>query len=255
MRKPPPTVDRGSKGLKPRGLTLINNTVTNSPVNKQRLSRIQAISGLLFSIFALAHLSNTALAVLGPDLYDGFQRSVRSVYQQPILELALVATLVVHIASGVLRMRGRRGSNAKPPLRLRLHRYAAYYLAIFVFGHMAATRLPALLADAPPFFGGVSFSLHYVPWVFYPYYALLGIAGLYHLFYGVPAAFGVLGIRVPQAIRRGLGFWIPVSAGVTLIVVALLGFGGVLYEIDDPFDNDFARAYEAAAAYFSGEAE
>ncbi len=224
-------------------------------MNNRRLSQVQAISGLLFSIFALVHLSNTALAALGPDLYNGFQSSVRRVYQWPVLELALVATLIVHIASGVLRMRGRRGSKAKPPLRLRLHRYAAYYLAVFVFGHMAATRLPALLADAPPFFGGVSFSLHYMPWFFYPYYALLGIAGLYHLFYGVPTALAVFGIRAPQAIRRGPGFWIPVSAGATMIVVALLGFGGALYEIDDPFDNDFARAYEAATAYFLGEPE
>jgi len=224
-------------------------------VNNPRLTRIQAVSGLLFSLFALIHLSNTALAALGPDLYNVFQSSVRRVYQWPVLEVALVTTLVVHIGSGVLRMRGRRGSKAKPPLRLRLHRYAAYYLAVFVFGHMAATRLPALLADAPPFFGGVSFSLHYVPWFFYPYYALLGIAGLYHLFYGVPVALGVLGIRAPQAMRRGAGFWIPVSAGAALIVVALLGFGGALYEIDDPFDNDFARAYEAAAQYFSGGAE
>jgi succinate dehydrogenase/fumarate reductase cytochrome b subunit len=221
-------------------------------VNNPRLARIQAVSGLLFSLFALVHLSNTALAVLGPDVYDAFQRSVRRVYQWPALELALVVTLLVHIVSGVLRMRERRGSKAKPPLRLRLHRYAAYYLAIFVFGHMAATRLPALMADAPPFFGGVSFSLHYVPWWFYPYYGLLGIAGFYHVFYGVPAALGALGVRAPQAIRRGPGFWIPVGAGAAVIVLALLGFGGVLYEIADPFDNDFARAYEAAAAYFSG---
>jgi len=236
-------------------LTVINTVVTNILVNNQRLARVQAVSGLLFSVFALVHLSNTALAVLGPDLYNGFQSSVRGVYQWPLLELALVATLLVHIVSGVLRMRGRRGSKAKPPLRLRLHRYAAYYLAIFVFGHMAATRLPALLADAPPFFGGVSFSLHFMPLWFYPYYALLGIAGMYHLFYGVPVALGVLGIRAPQAIRRGPGFWIPVGAGATVIVLALLGFGGVLYEIDDPFDNDFARAYEAATEYFSGESE
>lgn len=228
--------------------------VTNSAVNNQRLSRIQAISGLLFSVFAVAHLSNTALATLSPDLYDGFQGSVRRVYQWPLFELALVASLVVHIASGVARMRGRRGSTAKPPLRLRLHRYAAYYLTIFIFGHIAATRLPAVLADAPPFFGGVSFSLHFMPWFFYPYYALLGIAGLYHLFFGIPAALGVLGVRSPQGIRRGPGFWIPVSAGATVIVLALLGFGGALYEIDDPFDNDFARAYEAAAAQFSSEA-
>ena len=236
-------------------MTIIHSTVTNNTVNNQRLSRIQAVSGLLFSLFALVHLSNTALAVLGPDLYDGFQRSVRRFYQWPLLEVALVTTLVVHIGAGVLRIRGRRGGRAKPPLRLRLHRYAAYCLALFVFGHMAATRLPALLVDAPPFFGGVSFSLHYLPWFFFPYYALLGIAGLYHLLYGVPVALGVLGIRAPQAMRRGPGFWIPVSAGAAMIVVALLGFGGALYEIDDPFDNDFARAYETAAAYFCGEAK
>ena len=220
-------------------------------MNNQRLAQIQAVSGLLFSIFALVHLSNTALAAIGADLYNGFQTSVRSVYQLPLLELLLLVTLVVHIAAGIFRMRGRRGSKARPPLRLRLHRYAAYYLAIFVFGHIAATRLPALLADAPPFFGGVSFSLHYVPWWFYPYYGLLGIAGLYHLFYGIPVALGVLGVNAPQAIRRGPGFWVPVCAGAAVIVLALLGFGGVLYEIDDPFDNDFARAYEAAAKHFS----
>jgi len=222
-------------------------------VNNARLAQVQAVSGLLFSLFALVHLTNTALAVIGADLYDRFQMAARSVYQSPVLEVALIATLVVHIVSGVLRMRSRRRSKAKPPLRLRLHRYAAYYLAIFIFGHIGATRLPALLADAPPFFGGVSFSMHFAPWWFYPYYGLLGIAGLYHAFYGIPVALAALGVRAPRFIRRGLGFWVPVTAGAGVIIAALLAFGGFLYEIDDPFDNDFARAYEAATAYFTGD--
>jgi succinate dehydrogenase/fumarate reductase cytochrome b subunit len=235
------------------GWRVINSSVINTPVNKPALTRIQAVSGLLFSLFALVHLTNTALAVFSAALYNGFQTAARSVYQSPLLEVALIATLVVHIVSGVLRMRGRRGSKARPPLRLRLHRYAAYYLAIFIFGHIAATRLPALLADAPPFFGGVSFSMHFAPWWFYPYYGLLGIAGLYHAFYGIPVALGVMGVRAPQFIRRGVGFWVPIAVGTGVIVTALLAFGGFLYEIDDPFDNDFARAYEAATAYFTGD--
>jgi succinate dehydrogenase/fumarate reductase cytochrome b subunit len=222
-------------------------------VNNARLARVQAVSGLLFSLFALVHLTNTSLAVVGADVYDRFQNATRSVYQWPLLELALIGVLAVHIVSGVLRMRARVGSSAKPPLRLRLHRYAAYYLAIFIFGHIAATRLPALLVDAPPFFGGVSFSIHFAPWWFYPYYGLLGTAGLYHAFYGIPVALGIFGVRAPGFIRRGPGFWVPVTAGAGVIVAALLAFGGFLYEIDDPFDNDFARAYEAAAAYFSGD--
>lgn len=215
---------------------------------------MQAVSGLLFSLFALTHLTNTAMAVIGPDVYNRFQAAARGVYQWPLLELGLIGALVVHVGTGVLRVRARRGAKAKPPLRLRLHRYAGYYLALFVFGHIAATRLPALLADAPPWFGGVSFSLHFAPWFFYPYYALLGIAGLVHAFYGIPVALGVLGWRTPQGIRRGAGFWVPVGFGAAIVVVALLGFGGALYPIHDPFDNGFARAYEAAAAYFSGKA-
>lgn len=222
-------------------------------MNNLKLARVQAVSGLLFSLFALVHLTNTAMAVLGVDTYNRYQSAVRGVYQWPVLELLLVATLVIHIVAGVLRIRARRQSKATPRLRLRLHRYAGYYLALFVFGHMAATRLPALLADAPPFFGGVSFSLHFIPWLFYPYYGLLGMAGVYHLLYGIPAAFAALGVRVPQAVRRGPGFWLPVGAGAMVIVMALLGFGGALYPIDDPFDNDFARAYEAAVAHFSGD--
>jgi hypothetical protein len=84
---------------------------------------------------------------------------------------------------------------------------------------------------------------------------LLGTAGLYHAFYGIPVALGALGVRAPQAIRRGAGFWTPVSVGAIIIVTALLGFGGFLYEVDDPFDNDYARSYEAAIEYFSGDAQ
>lgn len=232
--------------------TFLAEALINSSVNNARLAQTQAVSGLLFSLFALVHLTNTALAVLGADLYDRFQSAARSVYQWPLLELALLGALLVHMVSGILRMRARRGTRARPPLRLRLHRYAAYYLAIFVIGHAAATRLPALLADAPPFFAGVSFSMHFAPWFFYPYYGLLGIAGLYHAFYGIPVALGVLGVRTPQFLRRGTGFWVPVGLGAALIVTALLGFGGLLYEIDDPFDNDFARAYQSAFEQLSG---
>lgn len=214
---------------------------------------MQAVSGLLFSLFVLVHLCNTALAVVGADVYDGFQSAARGVYQWPLFEIALIGALLVHIISGILRMRARRGTKVVPPLRLRLHRYAAYYLAIFVFGHIGATRLPALLADAPPFFAGISFSMHFAPWFFYPYYALLGIAGLYHAFYGIPVALGVLGLRAPRFLRKGPGFWAPVTLGSVAIVAGLLAFGGFFYEIDDPFDNDFARVYEAAAAYLSGD--
>jgi len=72
------------------------------------LRRVQAASGLVFFLFASLHLLNTALGALGPDACNGFQRSLRRVYQHPALELGLVlAPLVVHVAASVACMRGR----------------------------------------------------------------------------------------------------------------------------------------------------
>lgn len=209
-------------------------------MNTKRLLRVQAASGLVFLLFASLHLLNTALAALGPDAYNGFQRALRPVYQHPVVEVSLIlAPLGVHIAAGLLRMRGR--PRRQPAgLRQRVHRYAGYFLMLAMAGHVYATRQPALQHGAWPEFEGVAFTFQFLPAWFYPYYAALALAGVLHAALGVPLALGVLGARVPAVLRRGRGLWIPAGVLAALVVLGVAGLGGLLYPIADQSSHPYA---------------
>jgi succinate dehydrogenase / fumarate reductase cytochrome b subunit len=208
----------------------------------QRLARIQAVSGLLFSLFLLIHLTNTGLALRGGAAYDAFQRMFRPIYQHPLIELGVIALpLIVHVWAGVQRMRARKGQVARANLRTRLHRYSAYYLLVFIVGHVLATRGPSLMRGVYPEFGGVAWAFQVAPYWFFPYYTLLALAGLYHSVHGAHIALGVLGVRSPRLLRKGAGFWLPVGSAALLLFLAVLSFGGFMYAVPDESAHPFAQ--------------
>ncbi len=216
-----------------------------TPDSETRLLRIQCLSGALFSAFLGVHLVNTATAIRGAEAYDGFQRSAREVYQHPAAELLLVFTpLVVHLFAALLRLKRNGLRRPTQPLRARLHRYSGWFLLLVILGHVFATRGSGAFFDASPMFGGLAFSLWWMPLMFYPYYLLLSVCGLYHGLNGLVTAAGVLGVKLPRGLREGWGFWVPVGAGAVVMFLAILAMGGHLFEIADPTDNDYARLYE-----------
>ena len=211
---------------------------------ERRLIRWQAISGLVFATFLLLHLLNVMASALGPGLYDALQIRVRPLYQQPLVELTMVlGALLVHVAAGVARIRARprSGSWGKLPLPTRLHRASACFLLVVIFGHFGATRLPSLLDGVWLGFAGVSFSMEWMPGFFYPYYAALGLCGLYHGSYGAYLSLRALGVRLPSISTLGPRAWGPLVVAGALVVLGVLSFGGLLYAIDDPTTSDFAR--------------
>lgn len=215
-----------------------------APSSEHRLLRWQAISGLVFSTFLLLHLLNVMASAFGPGLYDAFQVRIRPIYQYPLVEVGVLLTaLVVHIATGVIRLRKRPRSRgwSRLPLRTRLHRASAYYLLVFITGHVLATRLPSLTAEVWLGFSGVSYSMAFLPGFFYPYYVLLGLCGLYHGGYGAYLALRSLGIRLPPVSKLGLRVRVPLVIAAILITLGVLSFGGLFYPIDDPLQSDFAR--------------
>lgn len=214
-----------------------------TPPRDLRLVRVQAVSGLVFALFLSLHLLNVMASALGPGLYDAFQVRVRPLYQLPLVEVTMVlGALAVHVVAGVMRIRGRPRTRqwSKLPLRTRLHRASAYFLLVFVLGHAAATRLPSLLDGVWLGFAGLSFTMEWMPAYFYPYYALLGLCGLYHGSYGVYLAVRALGVRLPSIAALGVRVWIPLAAAAVLVVLGVLSFGGHLYAIDDPRESEFA---------------
>jgi succinate dehydrogenase/fumarate reductase cytochrome b subunit len=200
------------------------------------LRRVQAVSGLIFGAFLSLHLINTWLAAVSPEAYDTAQAVLRQGYQFPVVEPVILAALVVHVAAAVLRKRAHRPRPVSA--RARWHRNAGIFMAVFVFGHVLAVRGASAFAGVFPEFAGLSFTLTHVPGYFYPYYLLFGAAALYHGLNGAAIAAARLGWRFPLAGRALVSGTL---LGTTLVLVALLGLGGVLYPIDDPYDNDYAR--------------
>jgi succinate dehydrogenase/fumarate reductase cytochrome b subunit len=214
-----------------------------SAARERRWGKAQAASGLAFGVFTFVHLVNQWLAPLGPAAYDGFQAAARAAYQQPAVEIGLVALpLLVHVVAGVrrMRLRGRRGG-----WRMRLHRLSGYALLAVIFGHVLATRGPSLALGFHPGFAGIAFSLWWLPGVFFVYYTLFGAAALYHGLNGTLLAVHALGLRRDASLPGGrLGLAAPVAVGSALLVLALLAFAGRLFPIEDPTQNPYARMWE-----------
>lgn len=202
------------------------------------LRRLQAIAGATFSVFVLMHLANILLAPLGPATFNAVQAVLRQVYQQPVIEVVFVMLpLLIHLTASVWRL--IRSWRRSRPLRARLHLWAGLFLVVFIFGHIAAVRGPSLLLGIYPGFEGLAFSIWFAPWYFYPYYFLLALAGFYHATFGLVTLARRRGIAVP------LSWHGPATLTITvLIFLSLLSFGGILVDVGDPTDNDFARLAE-----------
>ena len=214
----------------------------NSTITIQRLRRVQAVAGIAFFAFLVLHLGNTLLAALGPTTYNNYQQLLQSYYQNPAIELTLVILpLFTHIIAAVWLYCLRKRTSQKPVLRQRVNSWAGVFLLLVVFGHMLATRGIGYWFDAAPGFAGISFTLWWVPAYFYPYYFLLFMAGLYHSYNGLALLLARAGF--PKLGKNSMARHVVMITGATGVVLSLLSFGGQIFEIHDPKDSNYARAY------------
>ena len=210
------------------------------------LIRIQAAAGAIFLLFLVVHLGNTTVASVGVEEYNAYQRGARVFYQNPIVETAgLLLPLLIHIATTVVRWRRHGLRWRAKSWRSRLHTATGLYLLTLVGGHVLASRGPSLFLGFHPEFGGLSFSLWWLPLLFYPYLVTFSLAALYHGSNGLLLAAAAFGRPLPTGLRYGAGYWVPVSVLGVLLVFGILGLAGLLYEVPDPTDNDYARMWES----------
>lgn len=206
------------------------------------IRRVQALTGVIVAAFVAMHLLNTWLAPAGPGAYMALQRAFSAVYQARLLEWLVLGAILVHIGCAVVRWvtERRDAPGAARPWRARQHRYAGVFLMLVIGGHVAAVRIVPGYFGIRPGFEGVAFSLELLPGVFYPYYWLLGVAGAYHALNGLAVAAARLGWRWRLPER-----WLYAGAATAgaLTIAALLGFGGVLFDVGDPWQSDFAGLY------------
>jgi len=196
-------------------------------MDNPRLRAAQSLSGVVFTAFLLLHLGNQLSAILGASTYDRVQSQLRSGYQVPVIELGLILLpLGVHMGLAIAMMLRRCGTKPSAlTLPARLHRWSGRFLLLVVGGHVAATRMPAVLDGAVPDFAGVAFTFRWVPLWFWPYYSLFALAGWYHLLYGLALTLPQIGFRRASWLLRPRRLGAVFVIGAVALLAAVISFG------------------------------
>jgi hypothetical protein len=228
------------------------------------LLQLQAASGMALGVFLSAHLVGHVIAVASLPAANAWLHGVRAVVQAPWIELgALPLALLVHMGTSFVRTTrrwARTGGPRLPSVRellaspwpwdrspaavLAWQRHTGTVLGLLLGVHTYATRIAPWLFLSPAENAALdytvvtaSFRLH--PWLFHPYYLILGGAGAYHLVHGT--AYGVRLLwpgRMSAHARvtggRSVGTRLVAAAAVLAIAVALQALAGHLYPIAIP---------------------
>jgi len=210
------------------------------------LKKISAASGLYFGLFLVLHLISHWSLYFGMETANNNLVLFRKLYQNPVFELGLLLALLSHMASNTMiyikrsRIDARAkkdGAHHQPAgtMELQAHRYTGYFLAMSIFGHIAATRLlPLILLDDPSQYDYtfITEATRVFGTFFGVYLAVLGIAGGWHLLFGVRSAIATLsdssihGKPFPMLLK-------PLAlVSHVLVVNAILVVSGYYYSID-----------------------
>lgn len=180
--------------------------------------KLQAASGLVFAVFQSIHFLSHFSTLRGWDSGLAALTRARTIYHIPLFEVILFAALGLHLVSnGAVYFKraalekhgpskkdddhGTKGGTAttagSPPgsLELKAHRYAGYILSAFIFGHVFATRGVALFILDKPHdydYSVLTAVSDDIPYAFTLYLIIFGMAGNWHLVYGVRSALSTL---------------------------------------------------------------
>lgn len=99
------------------------------------LNRIHQLSGVILLIYLMMHLSNHMLAVFGPDTHILWMERFRVVYRSLFFEVALLAAVMIQIASGLFFV--IRGWDRRYVLRERAQVVSGFVLVLFFIFHLS----------------------------------------------------------------------------------------------------------------------
>ncbi len=152
------------------------------------IKRVHRVSSILIGAFGLSHVINHVFALESLKAHVAVQNVLRVVYRQPAIEVLIIATALVQIATGaviVSRARYQRST----PLR-NMHVLAGCFLAMFFLSHLTGVGMGRFVQKVDTTFAwatGGPKGLLAGPrsGLFFPYYSLSILAIFLHIAGGV----------------------------------------------------------------------
>ncbi|KAJ3239758.1 hypothetical protein HDU78_002630 [Chytriomyces hyalinus] len=155
-------------------------------------STVQSITGLGLFLFAGLHIGGHSIAPVSLRGANAALFAVREVVQHPVTEVVLFAGVTAHLGLGIANMVSRRFRG------MSVFRATALILAVTVPLHMVSSRIIPSFVLTPPQqidLAHVAHSMNdfkhhpIVSTLLYPYYVVLGSAGLIHGVLGISQTF------------------------------------------------------------------
>ncbi len=217
---------------------------------------IQGVSGLVFGVYVVAHLTNHSLAVLGADRYNATQEFLRSYYMSPVGEGILWASLLTHIFAGCYRSYATPSPAAAKPkaagaspqptpkksFASTVHTYTGYILSILVFLHAyGVSAAPARMT-----FQFISFELKESDAMkanmMQVYFAVLSISAAVHFGLGVPRALRLIGWSSMVPLSRLLSTLLMVGLSIGP-QIGLAAMRGLLFPVPNYAGTEWVPAH------------
>jgi hypothetical protein len=227
------------------------------------LVKLQALSGISFATFGVLHLFNVALANFGLASAEKVQQIFRLYYQNTYVEpILILGSVGAHmLANTILTMRRwvrEKNPKAIKPLTTpqKLNRYAGLMLGILVPTHVMGLRLPSVMwgEEYKGDFSLISFTLRNIGFFIVPA-SLIGVAGLYHITYGlVQASDKLLRTKMAKRVTENRWFLPLMGIGAGILFSSLMAMKGAYFTLDTARDTFWASYYTAIFRAFGIEA-
>ncbi|OAV45176.1 hypothetical protein [Lewinella sp. 4G2] len=145
------------------------------------MKALHRLSGIVITIFILAHLLNHAYIYVGPAAHLAFMERLRIVYRHPLVEVPLLLAVCFQIYSGIQMVWHGRRINWRGLDRIQ--RWSGAYLASFFLIHLSAVLAGRWILDLDTnfYFGAAGLNTFPLFLFFIPYYALAIVAFFGHL--------------------------------------------------------------------------
>jgi hypothetical protein len=137
------------------------------------LKNLHRITGIIVSIFVIAHLFNHSMAWFGIATHQRILDTFRIAYQQPIIEVFLISCFLFQAFSGVKLILKLRKKEEKTTFE-KVQIYSGVILGLFIIQHIAATigQRFYFKFDTNFYFASRVVLQNPIKWYFIPYYAL-----------------------------------------------------------------------------------
>lgn len=195
------------------------------------MKQLHRITGIIVSIFIVAHLFNHAMAWFGIETHQSILESLRLVYRIPVIEFLLVLAFVFQAISGGIQFLKLRKQTHQPTF-FKIKLYSGLILGLFILQHITATIGQRWYYEFDTNFYFASRVVLQSPALYYfiPYYFLGIMAFAAHI-----ASVHREKIMPTVGVKTAtIHFYLILMVFFTLALLILYIFTGNLYEIEIP---------------------